>query len=67
MEEVKNGISFKAGDTSDKVLAGDYDVMFVNAEECGRPVLRIILPDAQGNFENCEEEEYDAQWIGVHK
>ncbi len=46
-DRIKAGEKFKAGDRVSKIV-GKYDVLLVEREECGRKVLRIILPDPKG-------------------
>lgn len=45
---VKNGEVFCKGGESDKVLDSGMRVGFIEAHECGRRVLRVILPDPNG-------------------
>ena len=49
-DRVKAGDSFKEGDEAADILGGGFKVTFINAVECGRPVLRVILPDPDGNI-----------------
>lgn len=49
-EQVKKGRKFEAGMRYDKVLQG-MDVTFINAREGGRKVLRLILPDKNGELD----------------
>lgn len=53
IERITKGEKFKDGQVDHKVIE-DYPVKFINATECERPVLRIILPDEQGNLERKE-------------
>lgn len=48
---IKEGEQFKDGDTAERIAGGGYLVKFVDAIENGRPVLRIILPDKDGNLD----------------
>lgn len=48
VRRIKNAEQFKAGD---HVTLNGYACLFVNAIESGRPVLRIIVPDKDGNLE----------------
>jgi hypothetical protein len=50
VEKIKEGQKFEAGKDYGGFVKG-YDIRFVEAEECGRPVLRIILPDKDGNLD----------------
>lgn len=47
---VEGGEVFCAGGESDKVLEGNMKVGFIEVMECDRPVLRVILPDSDGNI-----------------
>ncbi len=59
---LKAGKRFKHGDVSSDILK-NYDVMFVNAEENGRPLLRMILPDKQNKLAEKEiAAPFDKQW-----
>jgi len=49
-DRVKAGDRFKEGDEAADILGGGFKVTFINAVECGRPVLRVILPDPKGNL-----------------
>jgi len=55
VKQIKAGKKFKHGDRADEVIRSaidiEYQVMFVNAVEGGRNVLRVIFPDAAGNLE----------------
>ena len=57
-----NGTVYEPGKKYDNVLRG-YDVTFAEAEECGRPVLRMILPDKDGKFNSSHP--YVHQWEGT--
>jgi len=46
----KSGRKFSDGEILDDVLSGGYKCRLVLAEECERPVLRIILPDPKGRI-----------------
>jgi len=59
---IKKGRKYKAGDITSSVLEG-LDVLFVEATETGRTVLRIILPDKEGRLKPGEIiSPYDMQW-----
>lgn len=56
------GLRFKDGEVSDKVLA-DYKVKFIKRIESGRPVLRVVMPTEDGKLEQEElTGEYAAQY-----
>lgn len=50
VNRIKEGESFSEGMRRSNILAGDYDVTFIKAKENGREVIRIVLPDADGNL-----------------
>lgn len=50
VNRVKGGERFESGMRVSRVVR-NYDVLLVTARESGRPVLRVILPDAAGNLE----------------
>jgi len=67
VEQIKDGKKFSDGEISDTVLSGDYKALFVEAQEGNRTVLRIILPDSDGNLEQekmvpCYAEQYLRRW-----
>lgn len=47
---VKGGRKFSDGDIIENVLSDGFKCRLFRAEECDRPVLRIILPDPNGKF-----------------
>jgi len=49
VERIKEGERFGAGDVVQKIIKG-HDVRLIEAVECGRKVLRIVLPDPQWRF-----------------
>lgn len=46
---IRNGERFKPDVIYPDIMEGDYKVTFISATECGRPVLRLIFPNADGN------------------
>lgn len=50
---VKNGERFFAGQNVSKLIRG-FDVKLIEAHECQRKVLRIVLPDKFGKLEENE-------------
>jgi len=63
VDRVKAGESFKAGQKVSEVIGNDMLVTFKEAEECGRPVLRVIFPDKSGSLEpNGVDEKFAEQW-----
>lgn len=66
-ELVAEGKKFKPGVEYDQILEG-YPVMFGWAEEGGRRVLRMILPDKQGRVARDEiTAPYKDQWKGTEE
>lgn len=63
----KSGRKFSDGEILDDVLSGGYKCRLVLAEECERPVLRIILPDPKGRImPNDMDKKYrDAQYKDI--
>jgi len=56
VEEIKKGKKYEHGKRyDDLIVATDpnlkYDVLVLEAEECERPVLRLIMPDKAGTFD----------------
>lgn len=49
--KIREGKQFKHGDMVEGIIQDGYKVLFINARECDRNVLRIILPDKDGNLE----------------
>ena len=46
---VKEGRRFNAGDKVDEVIQ-NFSITFIVVYECGRELLRLILPDKNGNL-----------------
>jgi hypothetical protein len=60
-DRIKAGEEFEAG----KVFEGvtDFGAMLVEAKEKDRPVMRVIIPDGEGNFEQeSMDPDYAIQW-----
>jgi len=49
-DSVKAGRTFEAEDVVSNILVGGMKLTFIEAMECDRPVLRVILPDSDGNI-----------------
>jgi hypothetical protein len=63
-ERAKAGEDFEAGLHYDGVTT--FGVMFAEAKENGRRVLRIIVPDGDGNFdEETMDPQYSGQWFNL--
>ncbi len=49
IDKIKEGTIFNDGDVVEHIISG-YSVKLINALESERSVIRIILPDADGNL-----------------
>lgn len=64
VDEIAAGRTFKEGEIADKIIKPPYKVTFVKRMECGREVLRVIIPDKDGNLEQDKQiPGYASQWI----
>lgn len=52
VEKIKSGESFKTDVEYVDILAKNYKLKFIKAIECGREVLRVILPDIDNQFDS---------------
>lgn len=50
VNDVKNGVKYESGKKYDGVL-NNFQVEFIDAKECGRDVLRLLIPDEKGKYE----------------
>lgn len=66
VDKISSGSTFSPGDKAAEIIHG-YDVKFVKAQECGRDVLRIIIPDKGGGLDRgCfQQENFNFQYEGV--
>lgn len=48
---IKEGSVFSDGDVVARIAGNEYKVKFVKVQESGRDVLRMILPDKEGNLD----------------
>jgi hypothetical protein len=48
--KIKEGIRFEAGVDYTDIMQNDYKVRFIAARESGRDVLRLLIPDKEGEF-----------------
>lgn len=63
---VKKGRKFENRDTSDEIIE-NMPVMLVEAQEDGRTILRVIIPDKKGTLEEAGmEHPFSQQWQGVN-
>lgn len=64
-EAVKAGRMFAPGDVASEIING-FDVTFAVAIECGREVLRVILPGPDGRLARDEiDASFAPQYIGT--
>lgn len=62
---VRKGIKLEAGKEYDDIFE-NFKVTFAHARENGRPVLRMILPDKDGNITRDKiKEPYAVQYVGT--
>ena len=62
-ERVKAGDVFKEDDVVENIIKSPYKVRLTTSTESQRNVLKIILPDPQGNLsKETQEEIYAKQW-----
>lgn len=65
VNRIKSGEKFYANQDYEGILTGNYKVRLIPAVECGRPVLRIIIPPKSGELDREKmheaifEEQYD--------
>jgi len=66
VDKIAAGTVFSPGDRASEIVKG-YDVKFVKAQECGRDLLRIILPDKDGGLDrgSFKQENFNFQYEGV--
>lgn len=50
VEEIKKGTEFMPGVEYKDIAQGGFIIKFIMAKECGRAVLRMILPDVDGTY-----------------
>lgn len=63
IENIKTGKTYEAGEIVEGILTEGFTLTFKATSECGRPVLRIILPDKNGCLKQDEmEEPWGEQW-----
>jgi hypothetical protein len=58
---VKSGYELKAGMRYTGVIQDGYEVTFINATECDRDVLRLIIPDAEKHLDEDDMDEVYAR------
>lgn len=64
VDQIKDGVIYTAG-TRVAGIIKNFDVLFVEATECGRTVLRVILPDATGCLDRNEMSNLALQYNGT--
>ena len=63
VEKIKEGKTFKAGKCYAGLVKNEYKIRFMEAEEGGRKVLRMILPDEKGKLhKNLMEESFRVKY-----
>ena len=50
-DHIKKGEKLVAGEKYEKIIGNGYKVLFLNAKEGDRNVLRLIFPDKDGGFD----------------
>lgn len=64
--KIKEGQKFVVGKRYPNIVGNGFDVLFANAEECDRPVLRLMIPDKHNKFDpTVVEGVFRDQWGGV--
>jgi hypothetical protein len=58
IHEIKKGKKFEAGVKYYDIMQPPYAVEFIKARECGRDVLRLLIPDKNGEY---KQHPYDKQ------
>ncbi len=62
VKKIKSGTVFEIGKNYDEIIKG-YLIKIVQTKECNRDVLRVILPDPNGNLEFDEiDDKYKSQY-----
>lgn len=51
IEEIRQGTQFLPNQDYENLMADGYKVRFIEAKECGRDVLRLLIPDKEGKYE----------------
>lgn len=66
IKQIKNGVKYKIGEPiiDDKIVEKDFPFLFVEARECNRDVLRIIISDKYKNLDR-KTMELSEQWEGT--
>ncbi len=67
-DRLKEGVKIAAGQTLERVLAAGFLVTFAEfTDEEGKKLLRMIIPDTEGNLEQKDQESpYRDQWLGCN-
>ena len=62
-DRIDEGEKFETDKRYDKIISEGFDVMFINAIEGGRDVLRIIFPDSENKLSQSEiDTSFSKQW-----
>ena len=51
VEKIRKGVRFEANIDYKGIMENDYLIRFIDAKECGRSVLRLLIPDKNGKYE----------------
>jgi hypothetical protein len=46
-----DGVTYQDGDVAENIAGNNYKVKFIKVQEAGRDVLRMIIPDVEGNLD----------------
>lgn len=58
VERIKGGERFEPNKDYADIVGGGYMVRFIEAKECGRSVLRLVIPDKNGVYEGDFAEQF---------
>lgn len=50
VDRLREGLALEVGKMYDGILKDEYKVQFIEAWECQRRVLRLVLPDKKGGY-----------------
>jgi len=66
LKQIEEGAKFEVGQIAYNFIKEGYPVTFARSEECGREVLRIILPDQNKNLDpDTMAPEFSEQWLNT--
>lgn len=69
VDRIKKGDKFEHNQVAQEIIQNNLSVQFVEAQEGGRNVLRIIFPDKNGALDEDKmyQDMFRQQWIGLHE